>query len=209
MLRADTLHKISETSHRYDLSHIKQLASAGAVASPQLIARLSQRFPKATIISVFGMTETVGMISLTSPTAVIYAHSQVRIVSTTELDEDGNMRLLKLGESGEIQVKGPCVFCGYLGDKEGTEGAFTKDGWLRTGDLGHFVPKTAELRITGRLKDVIIRGGAKIWPAGLLPDLLIACGLFTLFTIRHGSYPRHAPRNQRVSGYRNTRSPAR
>lgn len=67
------------------------------------------------------------------------------------------------GEEGEIVVRGPLVFDGYLDDPAATAVAF-EDGWYRTGDLGK-LDKDGFLHLTGRIKDVINRGGEKISPA--------------------------------------------
>jgi len=65
---------------------------------------------------------------------------------------------------GEIQVRGPNVMMGYYNDKERTAEAFTKDGWLRTGDLG-LLDKKGRLRIMGRLKAMILGpAGENIYP---------------------------------------------
>jgi acyl-CoA synthetase (AMP-forming)/AMP-acid ligase II len=68
------------------------------------------------------------------------------------------------GAEGEVQVRGPGVMQGYHDDPAGTAEALTGDGWLRTGDLGR-MGDDGYLRITGRLKDIIIRGGENIAPA--------------------------------------------
>lgn len=67
--------------------------------------------------------------------------------------------LVRLGADGEIQMRGPQVFSGYLGGEPG----FTDDGWFRTGDLGR-LDDAAELVIEGRSKDLIITGGLKVHP---------------------------------------------
>ncbi len=64
---------------------------------------------------------------------------------------------------GELCVKGPSILLGYLDPSDG-EGAFTEDGWFRTGDLGRVDPD-GYLTITGRIKDIIIRGGENLAPA--------------------------------------------
>ncbi len=64
---------------------------------------------------------------------------------------------LRLGEGGELLVRGPEVCVGYL-DPAQTEAAFTDDGWFRTGDLATLDP----VEIVGRIKDVIIRGGENV-----------------------------------------------
>jgi acyl-CoA synthetase (AMP-forming)/AMP-acid ligase II len=66
------------------------------------------------------------------------------------------------GGVGEVVISGPTVCLGYYDDQAATSAAFTKDGWLRSGDLGTFVD--GNLRIVGRLKEVILRGGATVVP---------------------------------------------
>ena len=66
---------------------------------------------------------------------------------------------VRLADDGEIQLRGPQVFGGYLGG----EAAFTDDGWFRTGDLGR-LHDSGELVIDGRIKEVIITGGMKVHP---------------------------------------------
>jgi len=67
------------------------------------------------------------------------------------------------GKEGEISVRGLSVMKGYLHDPEGTEKAFWKDGWLRTGDIGK-VDDRGFVYIVDRLKDVIITGGENVYP---------------------------------------------
>src|SRR3972149_165368 len=64
---------------------------------------------------------------------------------------------------GELMVKGPCLFTGYLKYPEENRRAFTKDGFFRTGDLAR-IDDFGNIRITGRIKDIIIRGGENISP---------------------------------------------
>ncbi|WP_327347364.1 AMP-binding protein [Streptomyces europaeiscabiei] len=89
---------------------------------------------------------------------------QLRIVD----DDD---RVMAPGEEGNLQAKGPCVFEGYLDRPDLTAQAFSADGWYRTGDLAVLEP-TGCLRITGRVKDVINRGGEKI-PVGDIEQVLM------------------------------------
>ncbi|SPE32290.1 putative o-succinylbenzoate--CoA ligase [Candidatus Sulfotelmatomonas gaucii] len=71
--------------------------------------------------------------------------------------------LLPAGEEGEIAVRGPTVVSGYMDNPEATRAAF-QDGWFRTGDSGRLDPD-GNLYLTGRLKEIINRGGEKIIPA--------------------------------------------
>jgi len=74
------------------------------------------------------------------------------------VDEDGNE--VPIGTSGEITARGPECFVGYL-DSELNDNYFDADGWFHTGDLGR-VDEEGFLEVTGRKKDIIIRGGENI-----------------------------------------------
>ena len=67
-------------------------------------------------------------------------------------------------EIGQIGGRGASLMLGYFDDQAATEDSFNRDGWFMTGDLG-WVDENGYLRITGRKKDVIIRGGHNIYPA--------------------------------------------
>jgi fatty-acyl-CoA synthase len=69
---------------------------------------------------------------------------------------------VKIGETGEICVRGPAVFAGYLNNPEATAEAF-REGWFRTGDLGH-LDSEGYLYITGRASDMYISGGSNVYP---------------------------------------------
>ena len=68
------------------------------------------------------------------------------------------------GEDGELVVRGPQVFAGYLGRPEETAAAFTEDGWFRSGDVARLDPADGSYAITGRLKEMIITGGLNVFP---------------------------------------------
>lgn len=77
--------------------------------------------------------------------------------------EDENRRLAP-GEIGHIGGRGAALMLGYFGDQAATEKSFNRDGWFMSGDLGMLLPD-GSLRIEGRLKDLIIRGGHNIYPS--------------------------------------------
>jgi acyl-CoA synthetase (AMP-forming)/AMP-acid ligase II len=80
------------------------------------------------------------------------------------VDSDDPALELPPGSVGQILARGPSVMLGYFDDQAATETSLTEDGWLLTGDLG-WADEGGYLRITGRKKDVIIRGGHNIFPA--------------------------------------------
>ncbi|WP_084210624.1 class I adenylate-forming enzyme family protein [Pseudonocardia acaciae] len=71
---------------------------------------------------------------------------------------------MRLGERGEVLLRGPQVFGGYWNNPAATAEAFDEDGWFRTGDQGEREPDTGYLRLTGRLKELIITGGMNVAP---------------------------------------------
>lgn len=123
------------------------------------------------IYTGYGMTETAPLMTYNAPGAVRFgsvgrpmAGSQVRIVPVPDVDTG-------TGEGdGEIQFRGPNVMRGYWHDEEATAQAFD-DGWLRTGDIGHF-DVDGYLVITDRLKDLIVtQQGKNIAPAPIEAEL--------------------------------------
>lgn len=78
-------------------------------------------------------------------------------------DPDDSVTELPAGETGLVAGKGACLMLGYYNDQIATETAFNHDGWFLTGDLG-WIDKAGYLRLTGRRKEVIIRGGHNINP---------------------------------------------
>lgn len=90
-----------------------------------------------------------------------------RVCSSYEIaifDRDDLDRPVGVGELGQIGGRGASLMLGYFNDQAATEDSFNADGWFMTGDLG-WVDEAGYIRITGRKKDVIIRGGHNIFPA--------------------------------------------
>ncbi len=135
------------------LDRLRRGTTGAAPISPDLLT-----WYKAIGIDLFegyGMSETAGIISVNSA-----GHNKVGTVGQTV--PGGYIRI---GDGDEIQYKAPNVFQGYWNKKEQTQEAFTDDGWLRTGDVG-VIDNSGYLKITGRLKDIIITAGGKnITPA--------------------------------------------
>jgi len=84
---------------------------------------------------------------------------------------DAELRPLPDGQTGELAIRGPNVMRGYFKNEEATAAAFTPDGWLRTGDLGHR-DSDGFFFVTGRIKELIIKGGENIAPREIDEALL-------------------------------------
>ncbi|MFN4100629.1 MAG: AMP-dependent synthetase/ligase [Pararhodobacter sp.] len=103
----------------------------------------------------FGMSETAGVATINLPEAN-------RTGSVGKANPGIHARI---GQDGEIQLKGLNIFTGYLNKPDKTAETFTEDGWLRTGDVGR-IDNEGFVTITGRIKDIIITAGGKnITPA--------------------------------------------
>jgi acyl-CoA synthetase (AMP-forming)/AMP-acid ligase II len=85
---------------------------------------------------------------------------------------DAGLRPVADGTTGEIVIRGPHVMRGYYKNDDATAASFTPDGWLRTGDLGHR-DGDGFFFVTGRIKELIIKGGENIAPREI-DDVLIA-----------------------------------
>ncbi len=84
---------------------------------------------------------------------------EVRIFDATDQDRE-----VPVGEVGQIGGKGAALMLGYFDNQSATESSFNRDGWFMSGDLG-VLDEAGNLRIEGRIKDIIIRGGHNIYPA--------------------------------------------
>ncbi len=141
---------------------LRFLRSSSSSMPPQVIAELEAVF-KAPLIESYGMTEaTHQMASNPLPPAVrkpgtvgVAAGPEVAIMA-----EDGS--LLARGDTGEIVIRGPNVTAGYEANAKANAEGF-RDGWFRTGDQG-VMDADGYISITGRLKEIINRGGEKISP---------------------------------------------
>ncbi|MEE9127275.1 MAG: AMP-binding protein, partial [Planctomycetota bacterium] len=152
----------------HDLRALRTGIMGGAPCPPELLRRVMENMHCPEILVGFGQTESSPATHFTkaddpldrqlNTVGTNSPHTEVQIVSS----ETG--ALLPIGEQGEVCVRGHQVMRGYFGDEEATRKAIDKDGWLHTGDLGS-LDRDGYLRITGRLKDMIIRGGENVYPA--------------------------------------------
>jgi fatty-acyl-CoA synthase len=119
------------------------------------------------------MTETSPLSTQTSPAADLETRTETvgQLISHVEgkvIDADG--ALAPLGQPGEYCARGPGVMLGYWNQPEATA-ASVRDGWMHSGDLAT-MDDQGRVRIVGRIKDMIIRGGENIYPAEIESFLL-------------------------------------
>ncbi|OYU32597.1 MAG: acyl-CoA synthetase [Comamonadaceae bacterium PBBC2] len=151
-----------------DISRLRAVRTGAAPLPPELALRFEQAFGLQ-INESLGMTETAGLSTVAPPGLSAPAgcvgwplpHASVRIVGLNS-DGQATAQTLPAGDKGMVLYQGPNLFSGYL-DAAETARSFTPDGWLITGDVG-FVDAQGRLHLTGRAKDLIIRGGHNIDP---------------------------------------------
>lgn len=148
-----------------------RLALTGAAKTPvEVMAALRERFGLE-LAEGYGLTEASPVVT-SSAGLTIQPGSVGRVVEGVELrvvDEVGEDVLL--GDVGELWVRGPNVFAGYLNDPQTTARVIDADGWLHTGDLGT-VDEDGYVYLVDRAKDLIIVSGFNVYPAEVEQVLL-------------------------------------
>ena len=151
----------------FDLASLRTGIMAGAPCPPELITRVIGEMHCPEILIGYGETEASPLTHLTTRdgsleqrTATVgrnLPHQEVKIIDTA------SHATVALGEIGEICFRGYHVMRGYYGEPDKTQQVVDSAGWLYSGDLGS-MDGEGYLRITGRLKEMIIRGGENIYP---------------------------------------------
>lgn len=145
-----------------NLPSLRVFACGGAAVPPEVIHEANRVFLNKPAFRAYGSSEAPYIaLGLPATIASEYAATkdgQVADYDVRIVDDRGNN--LPLGKDGEIIVRGPALFLGYANAKD-NEDCFTPDGYFRTGDIGVMGPGSW-LTITGRKKDLIIRGGENI-----------------------------------------------
>jgi non-ribosomal peptide synthetase component E (peptide arylation enzyme) len=150
---------------KHDLSSLKLAIISGSACPPELARGFAAKARNCAVTQLWGMTETQGALySRPDDPLEISATTAGRASPGTEVRVVGpDDQPVPHGTEGELQVRGCLLFPGYLGNPAANEAAFTKDGWFRSGDLA-VQDAHGNVRISGRTKDVINRGGVKYNP---------------------------------------------
>ena len=137
--------------------------SASAALAPDVQTAFESRFD-VPIVETMGLTETAAQIlSNPLPPGVRKIGSPGQAIGNEACILGPDLSPLPANQQGEIAIRGCNVMLEYLKNPDATAGTFTPDGWLRTGDLGH-VDEDGYYFVTGRLKELIIKGGENIAP---------------------------------------------
>lgn len=150
----------------YDISSLRTGMIGGAGAPSSMIQEIMDKMG-ITLISTYGMTETSCAVTQTryrdsaelisKTVGVPLPHLEMKIIGPDKKQLPPNIE-------GEIYIRGPSITKGYYSSIEETKKLIDEEGWIHSGDLGT-VDERGYYRITGRLKDLIIRGGENIAPS--------------------------------------------
>ena len=167
------------------LAPLRSFLCGGAQVPPSLMEAAQARFPNTFVTVLWGMTEG-GLVTCVreSPREKLMNTAgfglpglELRCLSTA-----GD--ILPAGEEGELVMRGPGVFTGYFGQQDLYESEIADDGFFRTGDLAR-IDADGYVHMTGRLKDLIIRGGVNISPAPIENALADHPGVNAVAVIGH------------------------
>ena len=157
-----------------DVSSWRLSMLGGAPVAPELVRRAREQLGVDVTIG-FGQTEASPYVTHTLPADPNpdWVHTVGRPLPATEvrISDPVTGEAVPIGVVGEICARGPGIMTGYFDDPAGTARALDPEGWLHTGDLGS-LDEQGYLRVQGRLKDMIIRGGENIYPREI-EDLLL------------------------------------
>jgi fatty-acyl-CoA synthase len=152
---------------RFDTSSLRTGIMAGALCPEPLMRRVIDQMKMRELTIVYGLTETspgltqtprdADLVERTQTVGRVMPETEVRIVDP-QTGED-----VAPGVDGELWARGYVVMKGYYKMPDATAAAITPDGWLRSGDQAS-IDRDGRVRITGRIKDIIIRGGENIAP---------------------------------------------
>ncbi len=160
--------------HDSDVSCLRTGIIAGAPCPPAVLEDIINVMKMEDIVIGYGLTEASPIVTLTKPNDSL----EHRINSVGQAIPEIEVRIVDvenqevpIGEDGELVVRGYNVMKGYYKSPEQTAKAIDEEGWLHTGDLAT-VDEEGYYKITGRIKDMIIYGGANVYPK-MVEDYII------------------------------------
>jgi len=153
----DVMEEDARAGRNYDLSKFRICWTGGTTILPSVMEEVKQKMGADPMV-IFGMTETSPLVTMTNP------GDSFELCAATAGQPLPHTSIRIYDHTGELQIRGYPVMAGYYKLPERTAETIVDDGWLRSGDLAT-LDGQGYLRITGRLKDMIIRGGENIYPA--------------------------------------------
>jgi fatty-acyl-CoA synthase len=172
---------IAELEHpvfaQVDLTSLRTGIMAGSPCPIEIMKRVVSQMNCRELTIAYGLTEASPVITQSTTddpielrvTTVgkVLPHTEVKLIDTQ------SKKIVPLGENGELCTRGYHVMKGYYKNADATRGAVDEDGWLHTGDLA-MMDERGYCKITGRAKDMIIRGGENIYPREI-EEFLYTC----------------------------------
>ena len=154
---------IDTVTRDYIKQHVRFGRSASAPLSPEMHREFEQKF-SVSLIETMGLTETAAQIlsNPLPPGEIKYGSPGIAIGNEAKIMDDQKQDC-PVGVSGELMIRGDNVMAGYYKNETATTEALRADGWLHTGDLAR-QDEDGYFFITGRLKELIIKGGENISP---------------------------------------------
>jgi fatty-acyl-CoA synthase len=162
---------IAELTHpdfpKYSMKSLRTGIMAGSPCPIEVMKEVNRKMNMSEIVIVYGQTETSPGITMTttrdpverrvSTVGRVFPHTEVKII------DPKSGKILPRGEIGEICARGYCVMKCYYNNPSATHATLDTNGWNHTGDLGT-MDDEGYVKIVGRLKDMVIRGGENIYP---------------------------------------------
>ncbi|MFB1081735.1 AMP-binding protein [Jeotgalibacillus sp. JSM ZJ347] len=153
--------------HTFDTSTLRTGIMAGSPCPIEIMKKVIHDMGADEITICYGQTESSPVITQTKPDDAI----EKRVATVGKPHPDVEVKIIdpvtglevKIGEPGELCTRGYLIMKGYYKNQEATEAAIDHDGWLHTGDIA-VMDEDGYIAITGRIKDMIIRGGENIYP---------------------------------------------
>jgi fatty-acyl-CoA synthase len=151
----------------YDLTSLRTGMMSGAPCPVELMKRVLEEMHCSELVIAYGQTETSPVVTMSDAgdSIEVRVNTVGRAMPQTEIQiaSSATGETLPCSQQGEVCVRGYALMKGYDGDPNGTAQVIRDDGWLRTGDLG-IMREDGCIHLTGRSRDVIIRGGENIYP---------------------------------------------